>query len=147
MWSRYRFLVACGFVLVVLCPCANPAWAGNWNVALQSGSAGEAQSNSLPPAPASPAAACTSLTSNTIKVTWSAVTHASTYSVYQSTGGANGPFSLVVSGITTTSWTTGSLASGNYWYEVSAVEGSSWASVNSASTPELTITLVLCEAG
>jgi hypothetical protein len=117
-----------------------PAWASSWVIALRSGSAAEGQSTVLPAAPGSPAAACSSSTSNTIKVTWSAVTHASSYSVYQATSAATGPYSLAASGIATTSWTSAGLASGNYWYEVTASEGSNWQGAKSAATGESTVT-------
>jgi cellulose 1,4-beta-cellobiosidase len=119
---------------------ATPAWASTWAVPANAGSVGEGQSLAAPSPPGSPAAACTSATSNTIKVTWSAVTHASSYSVYDATSAATGPYSLVASGVTSTSWTSAGLATGNYWFEVSALEGSNWQSAKSAATGESTVT-------
>jgi hypothetical protein len=83
-----------------------------------------------------PAASCNApVTSKTIEVTWSAVTHATTYSVYDSTTSATGTYSLLASGVATTSWTSGTLGGGTrYWFEVVANVGSNWSSVKSAAT-------------
>jgi hypothetical protein len=113
------------------------AWAGtDWVVHLATGSKGEAHAQALPAAPAGPAASCNApVTSKTIKVTWSAVTHATTYSVYDSTTSATGTYSLLASGVATTSWTSGTLGGGTrYWFEVVANVGSNWSSVKSAAT-------------
>lgn len=140
MWGAARLASTTLAALAVLCAWSAPAEASNWLVTLHTGSAAEGQSNVLPSAPGSPAAACVSPTGVTIKVTWSSVTHASTYSVYQATAAATGPYSLAASGITTTSWTSSSLATGNYWFEVASLEGTNWKSANSAATGESTIT-------
>jgi hypothetical protein len=113
------------------------AWAGtNWVVHLATGSKGEAHALALPAAPAGPAASCNApATAKTIKVTWSAVTHATTYSVYDATTSANGTYSLVASGVATTSWTSGTLTSGTrYWFEVVGNVGNNWSSVKSGAT-------------
>ncbi len=68
------------------------------------------------------------------------MTHATTYSVYDTTTSATGTYSLVASGVTATSWTSGSLSNNtNYWFEVVANVGSNWASTKSAATGESTI--------
>lgn len=118
---------------------AAPAWASNWVVPLYSGSSGEGHSNALPTAPGSPAAACVSSTGKTIKVTWSAVALAATYTVYDTTTSATGTYTSVATGVTTTSWTSGTLATGNYWYEVTAYQGTNWQSPKSSATAETTI--------
>src|ERR1700758_5382834 len=128
MWGRARLAYATLAALTVLCALSVPAQASAWIVTLHTGSAAEGHSNLLPSAPGSPGAACTSATAATIKVTWSSVTHASTYSVYQATSAATGPYSLAASGVTTTTWTSGSLATGNYWFEVAALQGTNWQS-------------------
>jgi hypothetical protein len=118
------------------------AWAAtNWAVHLATGSKGEGHAQALPSAPASPAASCAApITSQTVKVTWTAVAHATTYSVYDATTSASGTYTLVASGVTTTSWTSGTLASStNYWFEVLANVGSNWSSAKSAATGESTI--------
>ena len=122
---------------------APAAAAGLWHLALAAGSHGEAHSQAGPSAPANPAAVCSGL-GLSIKVSWSAVTHASTYTVYQSTSTATGPYSAVASGVTTTSWTSGVLSTGSYWYEVAATVGTTWTSAKSAATAQRTITAVLC---
>jgi hypothetical protein len=121
------------------------AWAAtNWAVQLATGSNGEGHAQALPSAPASLAASCAAPTiSQTINVTWSAVAHATTYSVYDATTSASGTYTLAASGVTTTSWTSGTLASStNYWFKVLAKVGSNWSSAKSAATGESTINLV-----
>jgi cellulose 1,4-beta-cellobiosidase len=78
--------------------------------------------------------------SKTIKVSWTAVTHATTYTVYDSTTSATGTYSSVAAGVATTSWTSGTLSSGtNYWFEVTASVGSNWTTAKSSATAESTI--------
>ena len=122
------------------------AWAvTNWVVHVATVNSGEAHALALPAAPASPAAACTSpASSKTIKVSWTAVTHASAYAVDESTTTVGGTYTLVMSGVTTTSWTTGVLSTGNYWFEVLADVGTNWASTKSTATGESTISSSSC---
>jgi hypothetical protein len=125
-----------GAALSVVCA-SGSAWAGtNRVVHLATRSWGQAHAQALPAALAGPAASCNApVTSKTIKVTWSAVTHATTYSVYDSTISATGTYSLLASGVATTSWTSGTLSSGTrYWFEVVANVGTNWTSVKSAPT-------------
>jgi len=114
--------------------------AGNWVVHLVAGSSGEAHAQALPSAPTGVTAVCAApTTAKTIKVTWSAVTHATNYSVYDSTTSASGAYSLMASGVTTP-WTSAALTTGtNYWFEVVANIGSHWTSAMSAATAESTI--------
>jgi hypothetical protein len=116
------------------------AGATSWIVVLHTNSAGEGHAQALPAAPASPAAACAApTTAKTIKVTWTAVTHATAYSVYDSTTSATGTYTLVAGGIATNSYTTAALATGNYWFEVTASVGTNWAGAKSSATGESTI--------
>ncbi len=138
MWQSV-VRVSVGMAALTLA-CVGPAAASSWAIAVGTGSSGEVQSSSLPAAPGGPAAACVSSSSNTIKVTWSAVTDASSYTVYEATSASTGPYSAAATGITSTSWTSGSLSSGNYWFEVSAYEGTNWQSTDSAATAESTVT-------
>jgi fibronectin type 3 domain-containing protein len=87
-------------------------------------------------APSNVTATCANaLLSATITVNWNTVTHASSYSVYESTTSATSGYSLIASGITTTSCTSGALTSGRtYWHEVVAVVGNAWQSPTSAAT-------------
>jgi len=83
-------------------------------------------------------------TSKTIKVTWSATTHATSYSVYESTTTVTGTYNLVASGVATNSWTSGTLTTGNYWFEVVALIGTNWTSTKSSATGESTINSSNC---
>jgi fibronectin type 3 domain-containing protein len=113
--------------------------ATSWIVVLHAASAGEGRAQALPATPTSVAASCPApTTSKTIKVAWNAVTHATSYSIYDSTTSATGTYTLVTS-VTTTSWTSGILATGNYWYEVTASIGTNWASAKSSASGESTI--------
>jgi hypothetical protein len=132
------FIVAAAIVEgTVSAACA----AGNWVVHVAAASSGESHAQALPSAPTGVSASCAApATSKTIKVSWSAVTHATAYSVYDSTTTATGTYSLIASGVATTSWTSAALTSGtHYWFEVVADIGSNWASVKSAATVQSTI--------
>ncbi len=110
--QRGALLVVVLFGLALsLLATSGTAWAAtNWVVHVATTNSGEAHAQALPAAPASPAAACTSPASTkTVKVSWSAVTHATAYAVYESTTTATGTYTLVMSGVTATSWTTGVL--------------------------------------
>jgi hypothetical protein len=116
------------------------AGATSWIVVLHSNSAGEGTAQALPAAPTGPAASCAApTTSKTIKVTWNTVTHATTYSVYDTKTSATGTYTLLASGIATNSYTTAALATGNYWFEVTATMGTNWAGAKSSATGESTI--------
>jgi hypothetical protein len=112
--------------------------ATNWKPNLAASSSGEAQSQGPPGAPVA-SAACTSSTGKTISVSWSAVSKATSYSVYQSTTSGTAGYSLAASGVSGTTWTSASLSAGNYWYEVAAIIGSNWAGSQSSATGETTI--------
>ena len=61
-----------------------------------------------------------------------------TYTVYE-TAGKNRP-TVVASGLTTTSWTSGTLKAGrSYTYTVAAVVTPTWTTAQSAATAPLTI--------
>jgi hypothetical protein len=74
-----------------------------------------------------------------VKVTWSAVTHATSYTIYDSTTSSSSGYASEATGQTGTSWTSGTLTAANYWFEVAAYVGTKWVSVNSAATGETTI--------
>ena len=76
-------------------------------------------------------------------MTWAAITHATGYGVYQSNTTATGTYTLQTT-VTTTTWTSAALATGNYWYEVVANIGSNWASAKSAATAQRTISSSAC---
>lgn len=110
--------------------------ATSWSVSVQSLSSAQSASGHLPAAPSSVAAACTSALSDTVKVTWGAVAGAGSYGVYDSDTSASGPYSSAASGLTGTSWTSPGLATGDYWFEVTARVGESWQSTESSATTE-----------
>ncbi len=137
-------LVAAPIALVglLLASSTGVAWsATNWTVTLHAASSGEGHSQTVPSAPTGVTAACTNPSfSKTITVSWTAVTHATTYTVYDSTTSATGTYSSIATGVTTTSWTSGTLTSGtNYWFEVTVSVGSNWTSAKSSATGESTI--------
>lgn len=115
--------------------------ASNWLVHSATVSAGEAHALALPSAPAGVSASCAApTTAKTIKVSWSAVTHATAYAVYDSTTSATGTYTLIASGVTTTSWTSSALTSTtNYWFEVATNVGSNWTSAKSSASAESTM--------
>jgi len=128
---------------MLLLLCAAPAQA-DWAVGVGANSAGEARAAAAPTAPIGVTSACTSVLATTVNVTWSAVTHASTYEIWESTTSSSSGFSIAATGVTGTSWTSGNLAPGNYWFEVSAFVGTNWTSPNSSASAQRTITLALC---
>ncbi len=115
--------------------------ATNWLVHVASSSAGEAQAQALPVAPTGVTATCSVPPVNkTVKVAFGAVTHATTYSIYDATTSATGSYTLLASGVTATPWTSGTLTSGHYWFKVAAVFGTNWTGTQSAASAERTIT-------
>ncbi|MGP8066322.1 MAG: hypothetical protein ACLP81_08100 [Acidimicrobiales bacterium] len=114
--------------------------ATNWTVSLKTGSGGEAQSIAASP-PTGAAAACTSPSTRTIKVSWTAPspsTHLTSYTVYDSTTGTPGTYTPLQTGATSP-YTTASLPADNYWFEVVAIYASTWSSAYSTATAETTI--------
>ena len=112
------------------------ASASTWVVPLGAASHGEATSQTLPLP--SPSAACVSAGTKTIKITWSATSHA-TYTVYESNTTVGGTYNQVATGLVTGTWTSASLANGNYWFKVSGAVGINWLTGQSAATGETTI--------
>jgi hypothetical protein len=142
---RSALLVVVGFLTALsLLVSPGTAWAtANWTVHLASGGSGEARAQTLPAAP-SPTSACASPASGRkVTVTWTAITHATNYGVYQSTTSATGTYTLQAT-VTVATWTSAALAAGHYWYEVVATIGSNWASAKSAATAERTTTSTTC---
>lgn len=135
----YAVLLVAGLLLLG-CVSAQAAW-----VIGSSGTrTGEAKAAAVPSAPTGVAAACTSALATTVKVTWTAVTHAANYKIWQSTTSSTSGFTVVATGVTGTTWTSGTLANGNYWFEVSALVGSNWTSSNSAASGKRTISAGTC---
>ena len=144
---RRGALLVAVVITIALAPVASSgtAWAtANWTVHVAASNSGEAHAQALPTAP-TPTSACTSPASaKTVKVSWTAVTHATAYAVYQSNTTVTGTYALQASGLSTTSWTTATLAAGGYWYEVVADVGSNWASTKSAASAERVISGSAC---
>jgi len=129
-------------VVAVVAVCAavgatGVAQAAGWAIFAVAGS--NAQTQSVHPvAPSGVTATCTSrFTARTITVTWTGIAHAS-YQVFQSTTSSTSGFALVGS-TSATSWTSASLSSATYWYEVAAAYGSTWVSPRSVATASHTI--------
>lgn len=124
--------------------CVPPAdAAANWTIPLAAASKAHAAAQTVPSPPASVTSTC-SLVALQVTVSWTAVAHASSYTVYQSTTGASGTYSAVATGVVGTSWLSPILLLGTYYYEVTATVGSNWVSAKSSPSNGHTITLVLC---
>jgi hypothetical protein len=115
------------------------ASASIWTVHL-SGGTGEGRAQTTPSAPTGVTATCTSESTTTVKVSWSSVTHATNYSVYESKTSSSSGYSLAATVTApTTSWTSGSLSSGDYWFEIAVAIGTNWTSAKSSATSQRTI--------
>ena len=137
--------LTCAALTLLLPWTVTGAWAaGKWVVHAAAVNSGEAHAQALPSAPTGVSDSCAApTTSKTIKVTWTAATHGTSYSVYDSTTTATGTYSLVASGVAATSWTSGTLVAGtHYWFEVTVTVGSSWTSSKSAATVQSTINAI-----
>jgi len=139
-----RVVLVATALVADLCVPAASAWASSWSTGLGAASAGEGEAQGAPPAPTGVTSSCVSGLGTKVSVTWNAVVHAGTYTVYESTTSAASGYSVAASGLTATSWTSGNLAAGGYWFEVAAVVGANWASPDSSATAERTIGLLTC---
>ncbi len=137
----YRRLLVLSAILVAVVALATPASAATaWLVRLAVGSSGQAKAQAIPAAPAGLTASCPApTTSKTVKLVWTAVTHATSYTVYQSTTSATAGFTSVATGVATATWTSGTLAAAIYWYKVTVTMGSNWVSAQSTATSQATI--------
>ena len=138
---RQRLTSALGAALLLACVLETGASGSNWTPGLTAPSSGEARGQPLPGAP-SVTATCSGLIGN-IVINWTAISPVTSYTVYQSSTSASGPYSVIKSGLTTTTYTQTGLL-GSYWFEVSAILGSNWVGPLSAPTAQRTITLFLC---
>lgn len=137
--------VICLVIAGLVALAAGPAFASTWVSHLAAGSSGESHATALPAAPTGVAAACQSAIGSKIIVSWNAVSNATAYTVSDSTTSATSGYSVAASGLTGTSWTSGSLGNGNYWFEVTASVGTNWTSPNSAASGETTLGLLSCQ--
>ena len=134
--------LTCAALTILLPWTMTGAWAArNWVVHAAAATSGEAHAQALPSAPTGVSDSCPApTTSKTIKVTWTAVTHATSYTVYDSTTSATGTYTQVATGVATNSWTSGTLVAGtHYWFEVTVTVGSNWTNSKSAATVQSTI--------
>lgn len=115
----------------------------DWSVALGTASSASAAAGPGPSSPVGVAATCSSLLATTVQVTWAPVTGATAYGIDESDVSATSGFSVAASGVTGTTWTSGSLPAGSYWFEVSSFVGADWQSAPSVPSGPRTITLSL----
>jgi hypothetical protein len=139
-------IVSVSAALAVLAPLAmsvaTSGQASAWPASLASGSAAQAQAQPAPSPPSTVTATCTSTTGNTLIISWPAVAHATTYSIYQARS-LNGTYTLT-STVAASPVTTGSLVAGTYFYKVSTTIGANWVSAQSAASNSRTITPTTC---
>jgi hypothetical protein len=121
---------------------AKSAQASAWAASLQSGSKGLAQAQPLPNPPSPITATCSGLVGNAIIVSWPAVAHAASYTVYQATT-ANGQYTVVTT-VSASPATAGGLALGTFFYKVTATVGATWVSAQSAASNSRNILFVAC---
>jgi hypothetical protein len=142
---RGALLAAAGILTTLsLLVSSGPAWAtANWTVGLKTGGSGEAHAQALPVAPTATSACATPTSGKKVTVSWTAITHATGYAIYQSTTTATGTYTLQTT-VTTLTWTSAALATGSYWYEVVTNIGTNWASAKSAATAQRTISSTVC---
>lgn len=129
--------------LVMVFALAGPA-AASWGVGLVSGSRALSAASGAPAAPPGLTSTCTSANATTVKLSWSAVGQATSYSVFDSTTGVAGTYLAVAAGIPTTGYTTGALAVGTHFFEVEAVSGANWPGAKSAPAAGRLIGLGTC---
>jgi len=129
--TRQRYLSATVAALAGVCVVA---LGSSWGVGLSANSHGVSQSQAAPTAPASPTAVCVSTTTRTLQIAWTAVAHATSYTIYDSTNGSGGTYNTLISGVTSNPYTTVSLSAGTYYFKVAAYIGSIWAGTRSVAT-------------
>jgi hypothetical protein len=129
--------------LVVLASAAPPAWASSWSISVRAGNRGQSAAGLAPGAPGKPTAVCNGLVGNKVDLSWAAVEHATGYTIWQATA-LNGTYTSVDTVSGATSWTSGALASGSYWFKVAATVGTHWTSLPSAASGKTTIVILLC---
>jgi hypothetical protein len=120
------------------------AIAGNWPARLATSSHGQAGAGAGPTTPTGVTSACASTVGSTVTLTWTAVPHATSYTIYDSTTSATGTYAVLATGATGTSWTSGSLSLGTYWFEMKANIGTNWTSGASTATAERVIAVLAC---
>ncbi|HUY64043.1 MAG TPA: hypothetical protein VMV14_05950 [Acidimicrobiales bacterium] len=118
------------------------ASAAGWSVTSQASSSALALSLGVPLTPTGVTATCSGpLLSPTAVVSWTSVSRATSYSVYESTTSSSSGYSLAKSVSGAVTWTTGVLATGSYWFEVAAVTGNNWTGATSTATSAIVVVL------
>jgi hypothetical protein len=135
-------------VTVALIGAVGIAVATAWTVSVAAGSKAQAQAPSATPVPTGVTATCVSSTQTTVTVTWTAETGAQTYTVYDSTTSATGPWtSLGPVTAPTVTYTSGSLtpAGGYYFAVTTTLSDAAWgASTQSTASAKRTIGAASC---
>jgi hypothetical protein len=121
---------------------ASGAGATTWTIPVGSLNASESRAAGPPGVPQQVTATCV-LVLPAVTISWQSVASATAYVVLESTTSAAGPFNTVVGNPSGTSFTTGALSAGNYWFAVESQLGANWVSTASAATVESTIALSL----
>jgi hypothetical protein len=73
-----------------------------------------------------------------VTVSWTAVPDAAKYSIFESTSTSTGSYGPIET-VAGTSWTSGTLATGNVWFKVEAYVGTNWVSAESGASNETTL--------
>jgi hypothetical protein len=105
----------------------------HWQPTLKTGMTAESKATAKPAAPGSVTASCYSSSRQKVTVSWSAVTHATSYTVWENST------SSATASVTTTSWTSATLSATTYRFKVSANFGTKWKGTKSGYTSTITI--------
>jgi hypothetical protein len=133
--QRLRFGASLALFFAIALTAASASAATKWTVA--TGGSNSTFARSLTPsAPTGVTATCVSSTTTKVTVTWTAASHATGYTVYDSK--TSGTYTSI--GTTTTrSFTTAALTSGRYRFEVATSIGTKWKSGRSSQSSSRTI--------
>ncbi len=133
-------------IVVALIGTVGIAAATAWTVSLAAGSNAQAQTPAATPVPTGVTSACA--TGTKVTVTWTAETGAASYTVYDSTSSATGPWTSLGTGTSpyTTASLTGTAGGTSYWFAVTTtLTDSGWgASTQSTASAKRTITTSTC---
>lgn len=115
----------------------------HWAIGLSAASRAQAKAENAPAAPTGVSAACQGvLLNNNVVVSWSNVTHASAYQVYDSS--TSGGTYTAVGSTWPSSPATIPLGAGTYFFKVRAIGGSFWTGPLSAASPSsVTVAVVI----
>jgi fibronectin type 3 domain-containing protein len=134
--------VSTALAVLVAVDATAAASASAWPTALQAGSSAQARAQPVPSPPSTVTATCTSTLGNTIIVSWTAVAHAASYTVWQATS-ANGTYTFTKNAATSPT-TTPALLVGTFFFKVTVTIGDNWLSAMSVASDSRTIAAVAC---